>query len=144
MFSNCYSLSTKYINRLIKNVTEIKNNAFRADEGNRDKFSDEADNKMAIEIPSSVTKIGDLAFYNRVKVTGLNIQGNGCLEIGFEAFRGCDELANITLDNITQDKKELRIYKNAFRRCQQLNAFENLDKAKITYLGTGVFVTGLS
>lgn len=66
---------------------------------------------MAIEIPSSVTKIGDLAFYNRVKVTGLNIQGNGCLEIGFEAFRGCDELANITLDNITQDKKELRIYK---------------------------------
>lgn len=139
MFSNCYSLSTKYINRLIKNVTEIKNNAFRADEGNRDKFSDEADNKMAIEIPSSVTKIGDLAFYNRVKVTGLNIQGNGCLEIGFEAFRGCDELANITLDNITQDKKELRIYKNAFRRCQQLNAFENMNTAKITYLGTGVF-----
>lgn len=139
MFSNCCSLSTKYINRLIKNVTEIKNNAFRADEGNRDKFSDEADNKMAIEIPSSVTKIGDLAFYNRVKVTGLNIHGNGGLEIGFEAFRGCDELANITLDNITQDKKELRIYKNAFRRCQQLNAFENLDKAKITYLGTGVF-----
>lgn len=139
MFSNCYSLSTKYINRLIKNVSEIKDNAFRADKGNRDKFSDEADHKMAIEIPSSVTKIGDKAFYNRVKVTGLNIHGNGGLEIGFEAFRGCDELANITLDNITQDKKELRIYKNAFRRCQQLNAFENLDKAKITYLGTGVF-----
>lgn len=139
MFSNCYSLSTKYINRLIKNVTEIKDNAFYADEGNRDKFSDEADNKMAIEIPSSVTKIGNQAFYNRVKVTGLNIQGNGCLEIGSEAFRGCDELANITLDNITQDKKELKIYKNAFRRCEQLNAFENLDKANITYLGTGIF-----
>ena len=139
MFSNCYSLSTKYINRLIKDVTKIKNNAFRADEGNRDKFSDEADNKMAIEIPSSVTKIGKQAFYNRVKVTGLNIHGNGGLEIGFEAFRGCDELAKITLDNITQDKKELRIYKNAFRRCQQLNVFENMDKAKITYLETGVF-----
>lgn len=112
MFSNCYSLSTKYINRLIKNVTEIKNNAFRADEGNRDKFSDEADNKMAIEIPSSVTKIGSQAFYNRVKVTGLIIHGNGgSLEIGSQAFR----------------------------RCEQLNAFENLDKAKITYLGTGVF-----
>ena len=138
MFSNCYSLSTKYINRLIKNVSEIKDNAFRADEGNRDKFSDDADHKTAIEIPSSVTKIGDQAFYNRVKVTGLNIHGNGGLEIGFEAFRGCDELANITLDNITQDKKELRIYKNAFRRCEQLNAL-NLDNAKITYLGTGVF-----
>lgn len=134
MFSNCYSLSTKYINRLIKDVTEIKDNAFYADDANRNKFSDEADNKMAIEIPSSVEKIGYQAFYNRVKVTGLNIQGNGCLEIGFEAFRGCDELAKITPDN-----KELRIYKNAFRGCKQLNAFEGMDKAKITYLETGVF-----
>lgn len=135
MFSNCYSLSTKYINRLIKNVTaEIKDNAFSVDKGNRDKFSDDADNKMAIEIPSSVTTIGSQAFYNRVKVTGLNIQGNGgSLNIGFEAFRGCDELVKIT------DNKELRIHKNAFRGCKQLNAFENMDKAKITYLGTGVF-----
>ena len=111
MFSNCYSLSTKYINRLIKDVTEIKDNAFYADKGNRDKFSDEADNKMAIEIPSSVTKIGKQAFYNRVKVTGLTIHGNGDgLEIGSQAFRGCE----------------------------QLNALK-LDNAKITYLGTGVF-----
>ncbi len=123
---------------MIKDVTEIKNNAFRADEGNRDKFDKFSDlvaaNKMAIDIPSSVTKIGDQAFYNRVKVTGLNIHGNGGLEIGFEAFRGCDELANITPDN-----KELRIYKNAFRGCKQLKAFENMNNAKITYLGTGVF-----
>ena len=74
-----------------------------------------------------------------MKVTGLNIHGNGGLEIGFEAFRGCDELANITLDNITPDNKELRIYKNAFRGCKQLKAFENMNTAKITYLGTGVF-----
>ena len=133
MFSNCYSLSTKYINRLIKDVTEIKDNAFKADDGNRGKFSDEADNTV-IEIPNSVTKIGDLAFWNRVKVTGLNIQGDGgSLDIGFEAFRGCDELVKIT------DNKELRIHKNAFRGCKQLNAFENMDKAKITYLETGVF-----
>ena len=111
MFANCYSLSTKYINRLLKDVTEIKDNAFYADDGNRGKFSDDADNKMAIDIPSSVTKIGSQAFYNRVKVTGLNIQGNdGGLEIGSEAFRGCE----------------------------QLNAL-NLDNAKITSLGTGVF-----
>ena len=133
MFSNCYNLSTKYINRLIRDVTEIENNAFKADDGNRGKFSDEADNTV-IEIPSSVTKIGDLAFWNRVKVTGLNIQGDGGrLDIGFEAFRGCDELAKITYN------KELKIYKNAFRGCKQLNAFENMDKAKITHLGTGVF-----
>ena len=110
MFSNCYSLSTKYINRLIKDVTEIKDNAFYADDDNRGKFSDETDNTI-IEIPSSVTKIGNQAFRNRVKVTGLTIHGNaGGLEIGSEAFRHCD----------------------------QLNAL-NLDKAKITYLGTGVF-----
>ena len=110
MFSNCYGLSTKYINRLIKDVKEIKDNAFYADEGNRKYFSDEADNNIPIEIPSTVTKIGNQAFYNRLKVTGLNIHGNGCLEIGSEAFR----------------------------RCEQLNAL-NLDNAKITYLGTGVF-----
>ena len=112
MFSNCYSLSTKYINRLIKDVSEIKNNAFYAGNEHRDDFSDDADNKMAIEIPSSVKKIGDQAFWNRVKVTGLNIQGDGgSLEIGSEAFRGCDEL----------------------------HVFENMDKAKITNLGNGVF-----
>lgn len=143
MFANCWALSTKYINRLIKNVTEIKDNAFFADDDNRKFLSDGADNKMAIEIPSSVTKIGSQAFYNRVKVTGLNIQGDGdCLEIGTEAFGQCDELAKITLDNKTQDnqdKKGLKIYKNAFMRCKQLNAFENMNNAQITYLGTGVF-----
>ena len=139
MFSNCYSLSTKYINRLIKDVTEIKDNAFRADEGNRGNFSDVADNKMAIEIPSSVTKIGDQAFWNRVKVTGLNIQGDGdCLEIGSEAFRECDELATIKIMQTLDKEKELKIDKDAFMRCKQLNAL-NLGKAKITSLGTGVF-----
>ena len=140
MFSNCFSLSTKYINRLIQGVTEIKDNAFYVDEGNRgefDKFPDlVADHKMAIEIPSSVTKIGSQAFYNRLKVTGLNIQGNGGLEIGFEAFRDCDELATI---KIKQTQDNLKISKNAFRGCKQLKTFENLNNAKITYLGTGVF-----
>ena len=138
MFANCWALSTKYINRLIKDVKEIKDNAFFADDKYRGNFSDETGNTI-IEIPSTVKKIGYQAFYNRVKVTGLNIHGNGGLEIGSEAFRGCDELANITLDNITPDNKELRIYKNAFRGCKQLKAFENMNTAKITYLGTGVF-----
>ena len=113
MFSNCYSLSTKYINRLIRNVTEIKYRAFYAGDEHRGDFSDEvAGHNMAIEIPSSVTKIGDQAFYNRVKVTGLTINGkkDGSLEIGSEAFRGCDELHDL-----------------------------NLNDAKITSLGTGVF-----
>lgn len=141
MFSNCYNLSTKYINRLIRDVSVIKDYAFKVDDGNRDKSSGEVEgHNMAIVIPSSVTKIGSQAFYNRQKVTGLTIHGNsGCLEIGSEAFGQCDELAKITLDNITPDNKELKIYKNAFMRCKQLNAFENMNTAKITYLGTGVF-----
>ena len=144
MFSNCFNLSTNYINRLIRNVTEIKYRAFYAGNEHRGHFSDEvAGHNMAIDIPSSVTKIGNQAFYNRVKVTGLNIHGyGGCLEIGSEAFGQCDELAKITLDEITQDnqnKKELKIYKNAFMRCKQLNAFKNMNTAKITSLGTGVF-----
>lgn len=138
MFSNCFKLSTKYINRLIKDVEEIKNNAFSVGDEHRGHFSDETDNKMAIEIPNKVTTIGDQAFWNRVKVTGLNIQGKngGCLEIGSEAFKACDELAKISL---TQDNTKLQIHDNAFMRCKQLNAFENMDNAKITYLGTGVF-----
>ena len=135
MFANCWALSPKYINRLIRDVTEIKDHAFFADDKYRNNFSYEADNKV-IEIPSSVTKIGDQAFLNRVKDTGLNIQGSDdCLEIGYEAFKACDELAKIqTLDN-----RELRISENAFMNCKQLNAFENMDKAKITSLGEGVF-----
>lgn len=115
MFSNCFNLSTNYINRLIRDVTEIKYRAFYAGDEHRGHFSDEvAGHNMAIEIPTSatkVTKIGSQAFYNRVKVTRLNIQGDGgSLEIGSEAFRGCDELHDL-----------------------------NLKDAKITYLGTGVF-----
>lgn len=134
MFSNCWALSSIYINRLIRDVTtEIKDNAFFANDDDRKKL---AGNNIVIEIPNSVKKIGYQAFYNRVDVTELNIQGNGELEIGSEAFKNCDKLAKISL---TQDNKVLRIYKDAFMRCKQLNAFENIDKAKITYLGTGVF-----
>lgn len=111
MFSNCYNLSTKYINRLIRDVTEIKDYAFKVDPDNRKHCPNEADNTI-IDIPSTVTKIGNQAFYNRVKVTGLNIHGrnDGGLEIGSQAFRGCEQLHTLSLDN-----------------------------AKITSLGTGVF-----
>lgn len=112
MFSNCYNLSTKYINRLIRDVTEIKDYAFKVDPNNRKYFPNDADHSMAIDIPSSVTKIGSQAFYNRVNVTGLTIHGenNSSLAIGSEAFRGCEQLKDLSLDN-----------------------------AKITSLGTGVF-----
>lgn len=134
MFSNCYSLPTKYINRLIKDATEIRNNAFYAGEENRDKFKDGGDNNIPIKISSFTTKIGSQAFFNRVKETGLNISSN-TLDIGQEAFKACDNLTSISVPA----DAELRIDKNAFAKCKQLNAFENLGTANIKSLGTGVF-----
>ena len=134
MFSNCWALSSQYINRLIKNVEEIKDNAFFANDEDRDKL---AGNNIVIEIPNSVKKIGYQAFYNRVDVTDLNIQVNDdYLVIGSEAFKNCRKLAKIKMQ--TQDKT-LKINDNAFRGCKKLNAFEDMDKAKITHLGVGVF-----
>ncbi len=134
MFANCYSLPTKYINRLIKDATEIRNNAFFADDGNRDKFKDGEDNNIFIEISSYTTKIGSQAFFNRVKATGLNISSN-TLDIGQEAFKACDNLAKISVPA----NAELSIGKDAFAKCKQLNTFDNLTTAKIKSLGTGVF-----
>ncbi len=135
MFANCYSLPTKYINRLIKNATEIRNNAFYADNGNRDKFKDGVDNNsIPIEISSSTTVIGKQAFLNRVKETGLNISSNN-LNIGQDAFKACDNLARISVPA----NAELRIGKDAFAMCKQLNTFDNLATANIKSLGTGVF-----
>ena len=133
MFANCWALSSQYINRLIKNVEEIKDNAFFANDQDRDKL---AANNIVIEIPNSVKKIGYQAFYNRVDVTDLNIQVNDDgLEIGPEAFKNCYKLAKIQ----TQDNKVLKIDNDAFMSCKQLNAFDNINNAKITHLGTGVF-----
>lgn len=134
MFANCYSLPTKYINRLIKDATEIRNNAFYADKGNRDKFKDDGGNNIPIEISSSTTKIGKQAFLNRVKETGLNINSNK-LDIGEEAFKACDNLTSISVPA----DAELRIGKEAFAICKQLNTFGNLTTANIKSLGTGVF-----
>lgn len=135
MFANCYSLPTKYINRLIKNATEIRNNAFFADDGNRDKFKDGVDNNsIPIEISSSTTVIGNEAFLNRVKETGLHISSNN-LNIGEKAFKACDNLARISVPA----NAELRIGKDAFAKCKQLNTFDNLATANIKSLGTGVF-----
>lgn len=50
MFSNCWALSPKYINRLIKDVTEIKDNAFFANDGDRDKLA--ANNMGLLRYPT--------------------------------------------------------------------------------------------
>ena len=167
MFANCYNLPTRYINRLIKDATEIRDNAFRADDGNRGNFKDGPDNTKPIEISSFTTKIGHEAFLNRVKETGLIINSTN-LEIGEKAFYACDNLAWISVpagaepsidkktfkldigqeafkdcDNLASisvpENTELSIGKEAFAKCKQLNTFDNLATANIKSLGTGVF-----
>jgi hypothetical protein len=54
-----------------------------------------------INIPNSVTIIGDFAFYGCDSLTSINILGN-VTDIGFRAFEDCKNLASVTLpDNIT-------------------------------------------
>ena len=49
-----------------------------------------------MSIPSSVTKIGDYAFYNCTNLSSLTLP-SGVKEIGFSAFQGCKSLTSVTI-----------------------------------------------
>lgn len=67
-----------------------------------------------LEIPSSVTKIGDYAFHRCSGLTTLNLPSN-VTSIGYRAFANCSNLANVTLSsNITS------IGSSAFQDCSSL------------------------
>ncbi len=52
----------------------------------------------SIEIPNSVTNIGDSAFYWCDSLTNVTI-GNSVTSIGYEAFHNCDSLTTVTIGN---------------------------------------------
>ena len=54
-------------------------------------------NANTIEIGNSVTAFADYTFANCSKLISINIP-KGITEIGYEAFEGCDNLAQITID----------------------------------------------
>lgn len=53
-------------------------------------------NLTSIELPSGVTEIGDYAFYNCTNLSSLTLP-SGVKEIGFSAFQGCKSLTSVTL-----------------------------------------------
>ena len=85
-----------------------------------------------IHLPSTVTGIGNSAFYNCPQLTTVD----GCenvKEIGSSAFRSCNKLSNFPFDNAIQE-----IGYNAFYSCSSLPAALVLS-ASLTSLGTYVF-----
>ena len=69
-----------------------------------------------VEIPDTVTEIGDYAFHNFRKVKKINIP-NSVTSIGVEAFETCYSLTSITIpDSVTS------IGKHAFMECTSLTS----------------------
>lgn len=67
-----------------------------------------------VVIPSSVTKIGNLAFCGRKEITSVVIP-DGVTQIGEWAFRECENLANVVIpDSVT------KIGNEAFKYCDRL------------------------
>ena len=82
-------------------------------------------------IPSSVTSIGDGAFYNCWSLTGIEIPGS-VTSIGNYAFSECPNLTSIEIT-----KGVTRIGNYAFNECYNLNTI-NIPKS-VTSIGKGAF-----
>ena len=67
-----------------------------------------------IEIPSSVSKISNYAFYNCENIQNITIQ-NGVTEIGSSAFYGCAGLKNVLLPETLT-----KIGSSVFRNCESI------------------------
>lgn len=71
-------------------------------------------------VPSTVTKIGERAFYECSRLQEVVIPGN-VREIGIEAFARCSSLSNIRFEGIANDPA-LTIGDSAFYRCSSLTS----------------------
>ena len=84
-----------------------------------------------INIPNSVTQIGDSAFYNCSSLTSVTIP-DSVTSIGNNAFENCSSLASITIPNsVTQ------IGDSAFAHCTSLTSITIPDS--VTSIGTYTF-----
>lgn len=78
---------------------------------------------------SSVTKIGERAFYGCDKLTKIVIPGN-VVEIGTEAFRGCTMLNQLVFQGISSDPA-LTIGESAFYGCTSLTSLSLPENLKV-------------
>lgn len=134
-FSNCDSLYS---------ISVDEKNPYLCSDGsalyNKDKselvFVYHTVRKMSI--PSSVTKIGDYAFYNCTNLSSLTLP-SGVKEIGFSAFYSCKSLTSVTIPSGVK-----YISSFTFRDCESLR-FINLP-SDLKYIGEEAFegCTGLT
>ena len=103
-------------------------------------------NLTSISIPSSVTSIGNSAFYNCSRLTSLEIP-NSVTNIGNAAFSACSSLTSVEIPNSVT-----RIGNSAFEYCTNLcyiickantppqaadNTFNNIDRSIPLYIPEG-------
>ncbi len=95
-------------------------------------------NLTSIELPSGVTEIGDYAFYNCTNLSSLTLP-SGVKEIGFSAFQGCKSLTSVTIPSGVK-----YISSFTFMNCESLR-FINLP-SDLKYIGEEAFegCTGLT
>lgn len=95
-------------------------------------------NLTSIELPSGVTEIGDYAFYNCTNLSSLTLP-SGVKEIGFSAFQGCKSLTSVTIPSGVKYISSFTFYE-----CESLR-FINLP-SDLKYIGEGAFegCTGLT
>jgi len=86
---------------------------------------------ISIDIPNSVTSIGEGAFYECTSLTSINIP-NSVTSIGWEAFEGCTSLTSVTLGNSVSS-----IGNSVFCRCTSLTSI-NIPNS-VTSIGNYVF-----
>lgn len=95
-------------------------------------------NLTSIELPSGVTEIGDYAFYNCTNLSSLTLP-SGVKEIGFSAFQGCKSLTSVTIPSGVKYISSFTFY-----GCESLR-FINLP-SDLKYTGEEAFegCTGLT
>lgn len=95
-------------------------------------------NLTSIELPSGVTEIGDYAFYNCTNLSSLTLP-SGVKEIGFSAFQGCKSLTSVTIPSGVKYISSFTFY-----GCESLR-FINLP-SDLKYIGEEAFegCTGLT
>ena len=85
-----------------------------------------------LEIPSTVTKIGDRAFEGCSKLTSVTMPET-VTEIGNHAFRGCSKLTNVTIGSGVTDIKNW-----AFGNCTRLTSI-TINSTSLNTIGWGAF-----